>query len=57
MEQAKELAANLKQQLTDNEVTREQWDEMTAKVQQLQSEWKQLTGDINKLLDNGGQTT
>ena len=41
VEQAKELAANLKQQLTDNEVTREQWDEMTAKVQQLQSEWKQ----------------
>ena len=23
----------------------------------LQSEWKQLTGNINKLLDNGGQTT
>ncbi len=41
VEQAKELAANIKQQLTDNEVTREQWDEMTAKVQQLQSEWKQ----------------
>ena len=41
VEQAKELAANLKQQLTDSEVTREQWDEMTAKVQQLQSEWKQ----------------
>ena len=41
VDQAKELAANIKQQLTDNEVTREQWDEMTAKVQQLQSEWKQ----------------
>lgn len=41
VEQAKELAANIKQQLTDSEVTREQWDEMTAKVQQLQSEWKQ----------------
>lgn len=23
----------------------------------LQSEWKQLTGNINKLLDNGGQST
>lgn len=42
VDQAKELAANLKQQLMDNEVTREQWDEMTAKVQQLQSEWKQV---------------
>ena len=41
VDQAKELAANIKQQLTDSEVTREQWDEMTAKVQQLQSEWKQ----------------
>ena len=41
VEQAKELAANIKQQLTDSEVTREQWDEVTAKVQQLQSEWKQ----------------
>ena len=26
-------------------------------MKSLQSEWKQLTGDINKLLDNGGQPT
>ena len=41
VDQAKELAVGLKNQLAESEVTREQWDEMTAKVQQLQAEWKQ----------------
>jgi hypothetical protein len=40
VEQAKEVNDGLSQQMEAGEVSRDQWDEMTKKIQDLQAEWK-----------------
>ena len=52
VEQAKEIAENVKAKVESNEVTREYWEEATKQVQALQAEWKTVGAVTRKYSDD-----